>query len=234
MPDCTSGEFRDVERPRPARRAAALVEAVVATGTPTVVVVVSGRAHALPWIAEHVPALVYAWVPGRAGRRGDRRRAVRRRRRRRAACRSRCRAASGQVPVHHDHRAGGGRSQIFGDYVDAPACAAVLRSASASRTRRSSTTRCDVDEPATTDDADRRRRRACATPATAPAPRSCSSSSATRSRASRGPTASSPASRASTLEPGESRDRALHGRPDAARVLRRGDAPRDRARRPCA
>ena len=29
--------------------------------------------------------------------------------------------SAGQVPVHHDHRAGGGRSQIFGDYVDAPA-----------------------------------------------------------------------------------------------------------------
>jgi beta-glucosidase len=25
------------------------------------------------------------------------------------------------VPTHHDHRAGGGRSAIFGDYVDAPA-----------------------------------------------------------------------------------------------------------------
>ena len=29
--------------------------------------------------------------------------------------------SAGHVPIHHDHRAGGGRSQIFGDYVDAPA-----------------------------------------------------------------------------------------------------------------
>ena len=50
-----------------------------ATGTPTVVVVVSGRAHALPWIAEHVPALLVRVGAGRAGRRGDRRRALRRR-----------------------------------------------------------------------------------------------------------------------------------------------------------
>jgi beta-glucosidase len=26
----------------------------------------------------------------------------------------------GQIPVHHDHRAGGGRSQMLGDYSDAP------------------------------------------------------------------------------------------------------------------
>jgi beta-glucosidase len=29
--------------------------------------------------------------------------------------------SAGHVPTHHDHRAGGGRSAIFGDYVDAPA-----------------------------------------------------------------------------------------------------------------
>ena len=26
----------------------------------------------------------------------------------------------GQVPIHHDHRAGGGRSQFYGDYTDSP------------------------------------------------------------------------------------------------------------------
>ena len=64
---CTSGEFRDAAdlglpglQPR-------LVEAVVATGTPTVVVLVSGRVHALPWIAAHVPAVLQAWVPGEEG-----------------------------------------------------------------------------------------------------------------------------------------------------------------------
>jgi beta-glucosidase len=29
--------------------------------------------------------------------------------------------SAGHIPTHHDHRAGGGRSAIFGDYVDAPA-----------------------------------------------------------------------------------------------------------------
>ena len=51
-----------------------LVEAVVGTGTPTVVVLVSGRVHAIPSLAASVPAIVQAWCPGeeggaRAGRR---------------------------------------------------------------------------------------------------------------------------------------------------------------------
>lgn len=44
-----------------------LVERVVATGTPTVVVLVNGRPLALPWIKEHVPAVVEAWEPGCMG-----------------------------------------------------------------------------------------------------------------------------------------------------------------------
>jgi len=96
-----------------------LVEAVVATGTSTVVVIVSGRVHALPWIAEHAAALVMAWLPGEEGGAGladvlfgtvapagrlpvSLPRSV------------------GQVPVHHDFRHGGGRAQFHGDYTDSP------------------------------------------------------------------------------------------------------------------
>ncbi len=47
----------------------ALLEAVVATGTPTVVVLMSGRPQVIPWIADHVPAILQAWQGGtRAGR----------------------------------------------------------------------------------------------------------------------------------------------------------------------
>lgn len=42
----------------------ALAKAVVATGKPVVVVIVSGRPLALPWLAEHAPGLVYAWLGG--------------------------------------------------------------------------------------------------------------------------------------------------------------------------
>jgi beta-glucosidase len=120
MPDSTSGEFRDVSDLGLPGVQQQLVEAVVETGTPTVVVVVSGRAHALPWVAEHVHALVYSWVPGEQG--GA---AIADVLFGRAAPSGRLPISLprgvGHVPIHHDHRAGGGRSQIFGDYVDAPA-----------------------------------------------------------------------------------------------------------------
>ncbi|HEU4630359.1 MAG TPA: beta-glucosidase BglX [Gemmatimonadaceae bacterium] len=41
-----------------------LAEAVVATGTPTVAVLMNGRPLSTPWLAEHVPALVEAWYLG--------------------------------------------------------------------------------------------------------------------------------------------------------------------------
>jgi beta-glucosidase len=44
-----------------------LVKAVVEAGTPTVVVLVNGRPLAIPWIAEHVPGIVEAWLPGEKG-----------------------------------------------------------------------------------------------------------------------------------------------------------------------
>jgi beta-glucosidase len=46
-----------------------LLEAVVASGTPVVCVLMSGRPLVIPWMAEHVPAIVQAWHGGiRAGR----------------------------------------------------------------------------------------------------------------------------------------------------------------------
>ncbi|MBW2271775.1 MAG: glycoside hydrolase family 3 C-terminal domain-containing protein [Deltaproteobacteria bacterium] len=64
---CTSGEFRDASELGLTGLQQRLVEEVVATGTPTVVVLVSGRVLALPWIASHVPAIVEAWLPGEEG-----------------------------------------------------------------------------------------------------------------------------------------------------------------------
>jgi beta-glucosidase len=64
---CTSGEFRDAASLALTGLQQRLVEAVVATGTPSVVVLVNGRVLSLPWIAEHVPAVVEAWLPGEEG-----------------------------------------------------------------------------------------------------------------------------------------------------------------------
>jgi len=44
-----------------------LVEAVAATGTPTIVVLVNGRPDSITWISEHVPAILEAWYPGEEG-----------------------------------------------------------------------------------------------------------------------------------------------------------------------
>jgi beta-glucosidase len=41
-----------------------LLEAVAATGKPIVLIIFSGRPLALPWAAEHVPAIIEAWYPG--------------------------------------------------------------------------------------------------------------------------------------------------------------------------
>jgi beta-glucosidase len=117
--DCTSGEFRDATSLALTGAQQTLVEMLAATGTPIVVVLVNGRPLALPWIAEHVPAVVEAWLPGeegghaladvlfgRANPAGRLPVTVPR--------------AVGQVPIYHDHKSGGGRSQMLGDYSDLP------------------------------------------------------------------------------------------------------------------
>jgi beta-glucosidase len=65
--DCTCGEARDRMTLDLPGVQEALVRAVVATGTPTIVVLVGGRPLALTWIAEHVPAILQAWLPGEEG-----------------------------------------------------------------------------------------------------------------------------------------------------------------------
>lgn len=44
-----------------------LLEAIVRTGKPVVLILFSGRPLTLPWAFEHVPAVIAAWLPGIAG-----------------------------------------------------------------------------------------------------------------------------------------------------------------------
>ena len=116
----TTGEFRDRLDLGFMGRQQELLEAVVATGTPVVLVVVSGRPLSIEWAARHCAAVLLAWVPGDAGPKmivaalvGDQNpggklpvsvpRHV------------------GQVPVSYRHHPTGGRSNPKGDYVDGPA-----------------------------------------------------------------------------------------------------------------
>jgi beta-glucosidase len=115
-PDCTCGEFRDRAEIGLPGVQQELVQAIYETGTPVVVVLVNGRPFAIPWISEHTPAIVEAWLPGEEGGEavadvlfGDYNpggklpitfpRAV------------------GQIPIFYNHKPSGGRSFPYGDYV---------------------------------------------------------------------------------------------------------------------
>jgi beta-glucosidase len=99
-----------------------LVEAVAGTGTPLVVVVLSGRVHTLGRVAKCANAVIWLAPPGEEGGAGladvltgainpSGRLPVSLPR------------AVGQVPVHMGVRAGGERAMFFGDYTDSPATA---------------------------------------------------------------------------------------------------------------
>jgi beta-xylosidase len=113
---CTSGESIDRADLGLPGVQQALVEAVVATGTPVVVVLINGRPLALPWIAAHVGAVLEAWLPGEEGGAavadalfGDVNPAGR--------LAVSLPVTVGQVPVYYNHKPSGGRSNWKGDYV---------------------------------------------------------------------------------------------------------------------
>ncbi len=62
-----SGENRDRSELGLPGNQEALLEAVVATGVPVVLVLQNGRPLTIPWAAEHVPAILEAWYPGEFG-----------------------------------------------------------------------------------------------------------------------------------------------------------------------
>ena len=63
----TDGEGFDVASLDLTGRQEELLKAVHATGTPTVLVLVNGRPLSIRWAAEHVGAIVEAWLPGERG-----------------------------------------------------------------------------------------------------------------------------------------------------------------------
>jgi beta-glucosidase len=115
--DCTCGEMRDrMELTLPGRQEE-LVAAVAATGTPVVLVLVSGRPLAIAEAAERAAAVLNAWVPGDEGPAaiaeilfGD------------ADPGGKLPVTVarhvGQVPIHYAHKPSGGRSHWHGEYVD--------------------------------------------------------------------------------------------------------------------
>jgi beta-glucosidase len=114
---CTTGEARDRAELRLPGVQEQLVEAIQATGTPVVVILINGRPASIPWIDKYVPAIVEAWLPSEEGADavvdvlfGDYNpggklaitfpRGV------------------GQIPIYYGHKASGGRSQWKSAYVE--------------------------------------------------------------------------------------------------------------------
>jgi beta-glucosidase len=114
---CTCGETRDrCELGLPGRQAE-LVQAVAATGTPIVLVLVAGRPLAIPTEAALAAAVLHTWVPGEAGPQaiaevlfGD------------VSPGGKLPVTVprhvGQVPLYYGHKPSGGRSMWHRDYVD--------------------------------------------------------------------------------------------------------------------
>lgn len=115
---CTCGEARDRVDLNLTGAQNELLQAIQATGTPTVLVLLNGRPLTVTWAQENVPAIIEAWLPGEEGAEalaevifGDVNpggklpitfpRHV------------------GQVPIYHNHKPSGGRSHWKGEYVDA-------------------------------------------------------------------------------------------------------------------
>jgi beta-glucosidase len=65
--DCTCGELRDRAQLGLLGVQEELVQEIVDTGTPVVMVLVDGRPAAIPVLAECIPALLEAWLPGQEG-----------------------------------------------------------------------------------------------------------------------------------------------------------------------
>ncbi len=68
--DVMSGEAASRSSLKLNRGQQELLEAVVATGKPVVLVLVNGRPLDIAWAAEHVPAILEAWYPGTQGGNG--------------------------------------------------------------------------------------------------------------------------------------------------------------------
>jgi beta-glucosidase len=117
--DCTSGESRDVASLDLPGAQEDLARAVLATGTPVVLVLVAGRPIGSAALHEACAAVLMAWLPGQEG--GE---AIAEVLAGEAAPGGKLPItyprSVGQVPVFYGHKVSGGRSHWKGDYVDAP------------------------------------------------------------------------------------------------------------------
>jgi beta-glucosidase len=117
---CTVGESIDCAELILPGAQQALIEAIHATGTPIILVLITGRPYLLDWAVEHLPAVIEAWLPAQEGGTaiadvlfGDVNPGGR--------LPMTFPRSVGQIPVYYNHKPSGGRSNWQGDYADMPA-----------------------------------------------------------------------------------------------------------------
>ena len=67
VPDCTTGESRDrVSLDLPGVQKDLLKE-IYRLGKPIILILINGRPLSIPWVKEHIPAIIEAWLPGEQG-----------------------------------------------------------------------------------------------------------------------------------------------------------------------
>ncbi len=115
--DCTCGEARDRADINLTGVQHDLIKAIYATGTPVVLVLINGRPLSITWEAEHIPAIVEAWLPGEEGAEavadvlfGDVNPS--------GKLPITFPRDAGQIPVYASHKPSGGRSHWKGEYVN--------------------------------------------------------------------------------------------------------------------
>jgi len=113
----TTGESRDRDTLDLPGVQEALVEELYKVGKPIVVVLVNGRPMSIKWIADHVNAVIEAWLPGEEGGHavtdvlfGDYNPS--------GKLPISIPRSVGQVPIYYSHKPTGGRSNWHGDYVE--------------------------------------------------------------------------------------------------------------------
>jgi len=117
VPGCTSGESRDRASLDLPGMQESLLRELAATGKPVALVLVIGRPPAIPWAAEHIPAILAAWIPGEEGGAAVA-----------AALFGQTNPGGklpvsfprsvGQVPIYYNHKPTGNLSSWQGDYAD--------------------------------------------------------------------------------------------------------------------
>lgn len=116
VPSCTTGETRDSADLRLPGEQEKLARAILQTSKPVVVVLVTGRPYAIPWLDEHANAILEAWLPGEQGGTavaellfGDANPG--------GKLPLTFPRQAGQVPIFYNHKPSGMRSHWYGDYV---------------------------------------------------------------------------------------------------------------------